>query len=99
MVPKKRNRIPWGWLTVLLVAAGGGGYWAWYARTGAARANALPAGVQTGTAARGDISQKITATGVVAAQTGAKVIGTASVYPLPSSPILRLQSTNLRCWL
>src|SRR5437762_1289881 len=73
MVGKKRKRIPWGWITVLLLAAGGVGYWAWQAQTSAARANALPAGVQTGIAARGDISQKITATGVVAAQTGAKV--------------------------
>lgn len=73
MGPKWRNRFPWGrvWGAALLLGGAGGGYAAWQA--GQAAAARLPAGVQTAIAARGDLEQKITATGVAAAQTGAKV--------------------------
>ncbi|MFN3652974.1 MAG: efflux RND transporter periplasmic adaptor subunit [Armatimonadota bacterium] len=73
MAGKKRSRFRWGWVWAALLVVGGGGYGAWYQQNAAAQAGKLPAGVQTGTVSRGDIDQKITATGVVAAQIGAKV--------------------------
>jgi RND family efflux transporter MFP subunit len=55
-----------------VIAAGGG--FAYYQQQQAAKtAKEIPKGVQIGQADRGDIDQKITATGVIAAQTGAKV--------------------------
>lgn len=84
----KKKRIPWGWIwLIVLIAAGGGGYF-WQQRASAARASELPKGVQVSFVTRGDLDQKITATGVVAAQTGAKVnIGsriTGRVESLPA---------------
>jgi len=73
MSVKKRKRIPWGWIWVALLAASGAGYGFWYQKTVLAEAGKLPAGVQIGKATRGNIDQKITATGVAAAQVGAKV--------------------------
>lgn len=71
MVAKKRKRIPWGWIVVGLLVVGGGGYSYWQS-TNSQKASELPTGVQVGKAETGEISQKITASGVVAAQVGAK---------------------------
>lgn len=49
------------------------GYGLWYRQTVLLEGGKLPVGVQTGKAVRGTIDQKITATGVAAAQVGAKV--------------------------
>lgn len=73
MLPKKRKRVPWGWIWAGAAVAAGAGCGMWYHQITAAEAARLPAGVQTGTATRENIDQKITATGVAAAQTGAKV--------------------------
>lgn len=72
MALKKRRRW-WGWVwTALLVAGGGGVFW-YQQQQSLANSQKLPTGVQTGKAELGAIEQKITATGVVAAQIGAKV--------------------------
>jgi HlyD family secretion protein len=69
----RRKRFPWGLVvTGLVVVGGGAGFW-WQQQSNAAKAAELPKGVQVGKAAMGNIDQKITATGVIAAQTGAKV--------------------------
>ncbi|HTE21060.1 MAG TPA: biotin/lipoyl-binding protein, partial [Armatimonadota bacterium] len=73
MVVKKKRRVPWGWIWALFLVGGGAGYWFWDQQARAGNASKLPPGVQVGKAERGNIDQKITATGVVAAQTGAKV--------------------------
>jgi HlyD family secretion protein len=68
----KKKRIRWNWVVLVILAIAGGGFAFWQQRAAAGR-DALPKGVQVGIAQRGDIDQKISATGVVAAQTGAKV--------------------------
>ena len=69
----KRKRFRWGWVWIVVRALAGGGY-AWQMQQdGAKKAKEIPKGVQVGKAARGNIDQKINATGVIAAQTGAKV--------------------------
>lgn len=73
MSVKRKRRLPWAWIVVVFAAAGGGGLWAWQQRVNAANAAKLPQGVQVGKAERGDIDQKITATGVISAQVGARV--------------------------
>lgn len=73
MAIKKKRRVPWGWIWVLVIALAGGGYAFFQQQQAAKQARELPKGVQVGTAARGSIDQKINASGVVAAQTGAKV--------------------------
>src|SRR5687767_14375418 len=69
----KRRRIRWPWIWLVVVGLGGAGYVFWQQQANAGRASELPKGVQIGTVRRGDIEQKINATGVVAAQVGAKV--------------------------
>lgn len=73
MAGRRRRRFPWGWVVTLTVVAGGVGGWFWWQQTNAAKAAELPKGVQVGKAEIGTIDQKVTATGVIAAQTGAKV--------------------------
>jgi RND family efflux transporter MFP subunit len=73
MSVKKKRRVPWGWWALAVGLLGGGGYYGWQHRPDAAKPGELPKGVQIGVVERGDLDQKITATGVVAAQTGAKV--------------------------
>jgi len=84
----KKKRIPWGWIWLVIILAGGGGYYGWQQVNNASKAEELPKGVQVAFVTRGDLDQKITATGVVAAQTGAKVnIGsriTGRVEKLPA---------------
>lgn len=70
---KRRHRFPWGWIWLVLVAGGAGGFFYWQRVEAAAALKKLPPGVQTARVERGAIEQKITATGVVAAQIGAKV--------------------------
>jgi HlyD family secretion protein len=70
---KKRRPFRWGWIWAVVLAAAVAGYGIWYRQTVMAAAGKLPAGVQTARVTRGNIDQKITATGVAAAQTGAKV--------------------------
>ncbi len=71
---KRKRRTPWGPIIVGVVVLGGvGGAWAWQQQNAAGEANKLPTGVQVGRVERGDLEQKITASGVVAAQIGAKV--------------------------
>jgi HlyD family secretion protein len=72
MVARKR-RVPWGWVTVVVLAIGGGGYAFWQQRANAGKPQELPKGVQIGRVELGTLDQKVTATGVVAAQIGAKV--------------------------
>src|SRR5688572_19601663 len=70
---RKRKRVPWGWISLLLAAlagAGGGGWYYWQTTINAAK---LPPGVQAALADRANLDETISATGVVAAQTGAKV--------------------------
>ena len=70
---KKRRRIRWGWIWVLVLGLAGGGF-AWQQQQNAAKtAREIPKGVQVGRVERGAIEQKINATGVIAAQIGAKV--------------------------
>lgn len=69
----RKRRIPWGWIGILVVSLAGGAFAVWQQRTAAARASEIPKGVQIGRAERGNLDQKVSATGVVAAQTGAKV--------------------------
>ena len=73
MAGKKPKRRSLGWVWGVLLAAAIVAYGGWYVQNQAAEAKKLPVGVQTGKAERGNIDQKITATGVAAAQTGAKV--------------------------
>jgi multidrug efflux pump subunit AcrA (membrane-fusion protein) len=56
-----------------VVLLGGGAYAAWVFQQARIQATQLPKGVQSGKAERGDLDETITATGVVAAQVGAKV--------------------------
>lgn len=70
---RKKKRVPWGWIWTGVLVAGAGGYGVWYRQETLKNAAKLPQGVQVGRVERGDLSQKITASGVVAAQTGAKV--------------------------
>lgn len=72
-VKKKKRRPAWVWWLVAGGLLGGGGYYGWQHRPDAGKPGELPKGLQVGIAERGDLDQKITATGVVAAQTGAKV--------------------------
>jgi HlyD family secretion protein len=87
MALKKKRRIPWAGIVVGLAVAGGGGYWVYQWRF-APKTAELPPGVQVGAVQRGDLTQKITASGIVAAQIGAKVaIGaqvTGRVRSLPA---------------
>lgn len=69
----RKRRIPWGWVSVLVLGLGGAGYAVWQQQTSAARAAEIPKGVQVGRAERGNLDEKVSATGVVAAQIGAKV--------------------------
>lgn len=69
----KKRRISWGWIVVLTAGVTGVGLWYWQQRASAENAGKLPQGVQVGQVERGDIDQKITATGVVSAQVGARV--------------------------
>src|SRR5581483_3376801 len=71
--PKRKKRFPWWLVWVVVLAAAGGGGWYWRQRMQAADAAKLPTGVQVGKAEMGDLEQRITATGVVSAQVGAKV--------------------------
>jgi len=73
MSVKKKKRINWGWIVLMVALLAGGGYYGWQHRPNAGKPDELPKGIQVGVAERGDLDQKITATGVVAAQTGAKV--------------------------
>lgn len=88
MSVKKKKRLAWGWWVLIVALLGGGGYFGWQHRPNAGKPDELPKGLQVGVAERGDLDQKITATGVVAAQTGAKVnIGsqiTGRVRSLPA---------------
>jgi RND family efflux transporter MFP subunit len=70
---KKRARRAGPWIGWGLVAAGAIGGGIWYQRKLQEDAAKLPRGVQTARVDRGDIDQKITASGVAAAQVGAKV--------------------------
>lgn len=69
---RRKRRFPWGWTITAVLILGGAGFGV-QQMLGVARAEEIPRGVQVGTVTRGDVDQKITATGVVAAQTGAKV--------------------------
>ena len=84
----RKRKAPWGWLVLVLLIAGGAGGYYMYQQNNSKKAAELPKGVQIGTVTRGDLDQKVTATGVVAAQTGAKVnIGsriTGRVKSLPA---------------
>jgi RND family efflux transporter MFP subunit len=73
MAVKKKKRLAWGWWVLIVALLGGGGYFGWQHRPNAGKPDEMPKGLQVGMAERGDLDQKITATGVVAAQTGAKV--------------------------
>jgi HlyD family secretion protein len=69
----KKRRIRWGWVWIVLLTAGGGAYAFWQQQSAAGKGAEIPKGVQLGKVERGSIDQTITGTGVVAAQTGAKV--------------------------
>src|SRR5687767_12490560 len=87
MVRSKR-RIPWGWVTFAIVLLGGGAYGGWMYQQAQAAATQLPKGVQVGKVERGDLDETITATGVVAAQVGAKVnIGAEISGRITSLPV------------
>lgn len=93
---KRRRRSPWRWLWLLVLAGAGAGGWWWWQQTAAATAAELPTGVQVGTAELGNLDHKITASGVVAAQIGAKVnIGSqisGRIRTLPADVGMRVQA-------
>ncbi len=74
MQVKRKRRFPWWTLVWILVLAGGGGGYAWWSASQARQQAAkLPSGVQVAKVELGDLDQTVSASGVVAAQVGAKV--------------------------
>ena len=69
----RRKRVSPIWVVALIALLGGGGYYGWLQFGGGGKAEELPKGVQTGIAEVGGIDRRITASGVIAAQVGAKV--------------------------
>ena len=83
----KKKKFPLGWIWAVVLAGGGGGGYYWYHQNSARQAAELPKGVQTARSVKGDLEQKITATGVVAAQVGAKInIGSQITGRIKSLP-------------
>ncbi len=69
----RRKRVSPVWVVALIALLGGGGYYGWQQFGGGGKAEELPKGVQTGIAEVGGIDRRITASGVIAAQVGAKI--------------------------
>src|SRR5438046_2141874 len=92
---KKRKRIRWSLLIWVVVVAVGASY-AVQRRLQSGRGTGIPEGVQVAAAVRGAIQERITATGVVAAQTGAMVkIGsqiTGRIRRLPADVGTQIQA-------
>lgn len=92
---KKRKRIRWSLLVWAAVAVMGAAFVA-QRRLQSGRGTSIPQGVQVAAATRGAIQERITATGIVAAQTGAMVkIGsqvTGRIRRLPADVGTQIQA-------